>query len=72
MTTLQEFIATKPPELRLGQYFYNTFFKCLKPEDNTHKSMDLLFYTTSEKTAEDVIKEIMKAYQWEELPDVHN
>lgn len=66
--TLSDFIKTKPPELRLGQYFYNIYLYKLKPEDNTHKNMDLLYNTTSMQMAEMIIKEIMEAYQWEELP----
>lgn len=65
--TLSEFCATKPPELRLGQHFYNTYLYRLKPEHNTHRNMDLLYNTTCEETAMLIIKEIMKAYQWEEL-----
>lgn len=66
--TLRDFIKSKPPELRLGQFFYNTYFQRLKPEDNTHRNMDLLYYTYSALSAEMIIKEIMTAYQWEELP----
>lgn len=68
--TLDDFIKTKPQELRLGQYFYNKYFSKLKPEDNTHKNMDFLFYTRNSSDAILIIREIMKAYQWEELSDV--
>lgn len=66
---LDEFIASVPPEFRLGQHFYNTYYSKLKPEDNTFKNMSLLYNTTDVKTATIIIKAIMSKYQWEELPE---
>lgn len=62
--TLQDFIATKPTELRLGQYFYNSYLYRLRPKDNTHRNMDLLYNTRSIEMATMIIQEIMQAYQW--------
>lgn len=67
--TLDEFIATKPPELRLGQWFYNCYLHKLQPEDQLHHNTQFLYNTTNDIRAEMYIEGLMMCYQWEELPE---
>jgi hypothetical protein len=66
---LEEFIAKKPPELRLGQFFWNTFFKHRHFESTHMKESSILFFTQEDEDAVRIIKRYMALYQWEELPD---
>lgn len=65
--TLNEFIATKPKELRLGQYFWNTYFKHQHMESAHMKASNKLYYETDDNKAVDIIKGYMELYQWKEL-----
>ena len=67
---IEHFIMSKPPELRLGQYFMNTYMSKLSANTNLHKCLNDLYFTRNEENAISGILEIMAAYQWEELPDV--
>lgn len=60
---LEEFAATKPKELRLGQYFYNTF---LHKEWEGHLK---LYNEKDEQECIRLIQELMNNYQWKELPE---
>lgn len=65
---LFEFVQSCPPELRLGQYFYNKYLHRLKPHDRMHADTQLL-YNTDDLYAFAIICDIMTDYQWEELPE---
>jgi hypothetical protein len=61
--TLQEFIAAKPKELRLGQWFVNTYWK-----GSDTRSQQL--YQLDGYAAMLYIKGLMEVWQWEALPDI--
>jgi len=67
--TLSEFINHKPPELRLGQWFFNEYLHRLRPHDQLHHETQWLYNTRDDARAEMYIIGLMVAYQWEELPD---
>ena len=65
--TLDDFIASKPEHLRLGQYFVNCYCKAV----NLHweKDIDKLYNLDGDK-AHSFILWLMLAWQWDELPDI--
>lgn len=67
--TLSEFINRKPPELRLGQWFYNCYLGKLRPVDRMQESTQELYHTRCEHKAFELIHQIMEDYQWKDLPD---
>ena len=65
--TLSEFINTKPPELRLGQYFFNAFIKT-QPDDALHKELLWFYNSSDDEKVIGRIKQLMLDYQWDSLP----
>lgn len=61
--TLQEFIAAKPKELRLGQWFVNTYWK---GSDSYSKKL----YQLDGVLARWEIQMLMNEWQWESLSDI--
>lgn len=61
--SLQEFIAAKPKELRLGQWFVNCYFV------GADVVSARLFYA-DDKTAEVLIRQKMEMWQWDSLPPI--
>jgi hypothetical protein len=61
--TLTEFIARKPKELRLGQWFVNCYWKGFDV-----RSQQL--YQLDGYAAMLYIKSLMEAWQWETLPEI--
>jgi len=70
MTTLKDFLSSVPPELRVGQHFFNTYFSKLSANTSLHASMNDLYFTKDSSLAFSMIVKIMEAYQWQELPNV--
>jgi hypothetical protein len=70
--SLEEFIVAlrsiKPAQLRLGQFFYNTYLRDIDPTDKLHKELLTFYYTQDEEYVISKIKQIMIDYQWEYLP----
>ena len=67
--TLEEFIALKPPELRLGQFFWNVFFRHQHPESSHMKESSTLYQVLHEDDSVRFIKFYMRCYQWQTLDD---
>lgn len=63
MMTLEQFIAAKPKELRLGQWFVNCYWK--GSDENSQ-----FLYQLDGAFAKRAIQSFMKEYQWESLPDI--
>ena len=61
--TLNEFIAAKPKELRLGQWFVNCYWK---GSDKTSQTL----YQLDGYAAMLYIRGLMEVWQWETLPDI--
>ena len=61
--TLAEFVAAKPNELRLGQWFVNCYWK------GTDKTSATL-YQLDGYAAMLYIKGLMEVWQWETLPEI--
>lgn len=59
---LEHFIASKPKELRLGQYFVNEYWT---GSDYTSQTL----YQLDGKKAEEYICGLMYTLQWDELPE---
>lgn len=59
---LEHFIASKPKELRLGQYFVNEFWKGSDAESQR-------LYQLDGYHAKATIMSLMAAWQWDELPE---
>lgn len=68
--TIDEFVKTKPNELRLGQWFFNQYLFRLKPDDRQHHEKQWLYNVTNDVRAEMYIRGMMLAYNWKELPNV--
>ncbi len=63
--TLEEFIRTKPPELRLGQWFSICYIR----NDDNHPAVKRMFYESSHYKCIDLIKQLMEDWQWNTLPE---
>jgi hypothetical protein len=61
--TLDQFIARKPKELRLGQFFVNSYWK---GSDKTSQEL----YHLDGYGAELYIVILMEKWQWESLPEL--
>lgn len=61
--TLNEFIAAKPKELRLGQWFVNCYWRGSDP-------MSRRLYQQHGDQARRSIEYIMEQWQWDSLPDI--
>lgn len=61
--TLEQFIASKPKELRLGQYFVNEYWK-----GSDIYSQQL--YQLDGASAKRAIVYLMEVWQWETLPEL--
>lgn len=61
--TLDEFIAAKPRELRLGQWFVNCYWRV---SDNHSQWL----YQLDGAKAKGAIVALMGEYQWETLPEI--
>lgn len=58
--TLNEIIAAKPRELRLGQYFVNLYWK------GSDQQSRKLFYLMSDTLALWEIRMLLRGWQWDE------
>lgn len=63
--TLDQFIATKPKELRIGQYFVITYMKSLRPSEISNH----LFQLDGDR-AKAYILDLMEMWQWPDLPPI--
>ena len=62
--TLDQFIAAKPKNIRLGQHFVNTYWR--KHNNNDSNG---LFYMSNDALAKLTIIGLMQDWQWTTLPD---
>ena len=67
---LEDFIKSKPPELRLGQWFFNQYLGRLKYHDRLHHNTQKLYNNTDDEKSIKFIKGLMEDYQWTELPEM--
>lgn len=69
--TLLEFIASKPKELRLGQYFYNCYlWNTLTQEEIMSDKMQKFYNSRDMRYVFLVIDSVMKERGWKDLPNV--
>lgn len=68
--SIEQFIASKPKELRLGQYFCNTYLSGASPEKQTFQVPVWLYNTNDDGKVVEYIKLIMESYQWVSLAAV--
>lgn len=67
--TLSEFIALKPPELRLGQWFVNCYCNPTNPQGWWEGAIDELYNSDTAKSKR-LITQLMNMWQWDTLPDI--
>ncbi len=65
--TLEEFIAMKPKELRLGQFFVNAY--CKPANGHWEAFIDEMWNADGAK-AKRLITQAMGAWQWGTLPEI--
>jgi hypothetical protein len=65
--TLEQFIALKPRELRLGQFFVNTY---CKPVKNHWEGWVHEMYEADGAKAKRMITQLMVQWQWDTLPEI--
>lgn len=66
---LDDFIAAKPPELRLGQWFYNSYLRN-KEHQRRFQEPEWLYDCTNSERVRIYIINLMEYFQWDELPDL--
>lgn len=69
--TLEDFIAFKPEELRLGQWFVVRYCKPYHNKESWHWPNDIDSLWNLDGNAAAVrIRSLMAWWQWDELPDI--
>ncbi len=70
--TLSDFILAKPSELRLGQWFYNCYGRWSSFPKIIALHWNELYNIRDDVKATHMIEDIMRDYQWKELPEWRN
>ncbi len=65
--TLEEFIALKPKELRLGQFFVNAY---VRPANNHWETFVDELYQADGARAKRIIEGLMYSWHWSTLPEI--
>ena len=66
---LDDFIAAKPSELRLGQWFYNSYLRN-KDYQRRFQEPEWLYECLDGERVISYILNLMEYFQWDELPDL--
>jgi len=69
--TLEQFIALKPHNLRLGQWFVNCYLKPIKTGNNYHwEALADELHNSDGAKAKRLITQAMNQWQWSTLPEI--
>ncbi len=66
---LDDFIAAKPPELRLGQWFYNSYL-VNRDYQRRFQEPEWLHECRDDSRTLSYILNLMEYFQWDDLPDL--